>query len=822
MKSIASTGVKSISMIKYIFKYCLFILIFIPSLTSGREIVKFNQNWKFILGNPISAHKVNFDDSGWKDVQIPHDWAIEGQFDAQLPANTGKLPWKGVGWYRKNFDLDSNNIQKQFYFIFDGIMAFPEVYINGRLAGRWDYGYNSFYLNVTGLLRFDSANLIAIKADTRAHDSRWYPGAGIYRNIKMMSVNPVHFSLWDTQIQTPIVHDDSALIHVYTSVNNKMRTSKNIIIQSYVINQDGDILASSIKEGTVAGRSHGKLDYWLTLKNPKRWDIKSPNLYRLKCILKSQGKIVDSLITSFGVRSFRFTADEGFWLNGRRVQLKGVNLHHDHGPLGAKFYKSALERQLLIMKEMGVNAIRNSHNVAAPELLSLCDSLGLLLYNEAFDKWDAKADYLPGMDFNAFAERNISNWVRRDRNHPCVILWSVGNEMGDIQYNIDGGFDKLNTMISLVRKYDPTRPVNMVCDAKGSAKWRHSDYYDVHAWNYGRRYLPARNIDPSKSVIISESASTLSSRGFYELPLPEKKTDFTQSLQVSSYDLNAPYWAEVADDDFMWQEADTYVAGEFVWTGFDYLGEPTPYNDEAVKDGFIRYDQSAKSSYFGIVDLCGIPKDRYYLYKSYWKPEENTNHILPHWNWAESEFKKIPVFVYTNGECAELFLNNKSLGKKCKKPDSENSVERYRLMWADVEYEAGELKAVTYKNGLETSSAIRRTSGVPHRIALSPEKSILRSNGEDLTYVLVEAFDKNGYPCPLAENLINFEIKGPAVIEGVGNGNPQSLEPFIARQRKLFYGKAMVIIKSNRDSGKIKLKATGEGLKKAQVELLSQ
>ncbi len=806
-------------MIKYILRYSLIFLFLLPILAFARETLTFNQDWKFILGNPKSAQKVDFDDSNWKNVQIPHDWAIEGNFDAQLSANTGKLPWKGVGWYRKHFVIDATDKEKQVYFIFDGIMAFPEVYINGKLAGKWDYGYNSFYLDVTRLLRFDTSNVIAIKVDTRKHDSRWYPGAGIYRSIKMLKVNQVHFSIWGTQIQTPIVNADSALIHIYSSINNQILTRKNITVQSYVIDRFNNIIASSHKDASVEGRSDGQIDYWLKVPNPDLWDIKSPNLYRLKSILKSRGKVVDSLEINFGIRTFRFTADDGFWLNGRRVQIKGVNLHHDHGPLGAKFYKAALERQLLMMKDMGVNAIRNSHNIAAPELLELCDSLGLLLYNEAFDKWDEKADYLPGMNFNEFAERNIRNWVERDRNHPCVVIWSVGNEMGDIQYNIDGGFDKLNTMLSLVMKYDPTRPVNMVCDAKGSAKWRHSDYYDVHAWNYGRRYLPARSIDPSKSVIISESASTLSTRGFYELPLPEKKTDFTQSLQVSSYDLNAPNWAEVADDDFMWQEQDTYVAGEFVWTGFDYLGEPTPYNDEAVKAGFITQEQSAKSSYFGIVDLCGIPKDRYYLYKSYWKPGETTVHILPHWNWEGSKHEKIPVFVYTNGDCAELFLNGSSLGKQCKKPESENSIERYRLMWQDVVYEPGELKTVAYKKNIEIGSSIIRTAGKPNRLALSPDKTILKANGEDLSYILVEAYDKNGNPCPLANDLIHFEIKGPAVIEGVGNGDPQSLEPFIANYRKLFNGKAMLIVRSLSEPGKIKISAKSENLKQAKVEI---
>lgn len=804
-----------------LFRISLIFTLLLPLFVFGRETVNFNQNWKFTKGDPVNAQTLNFDDSGWRTVNVPHDWAIEGPFDAMLPANTGKLPWKGVGWYRKDFKPESKNSGNQIYIMFDGVMAFPKVYVNGKLAGEWDYGYNSFYLNITDFVDFDGKNVVAVRMDTREFDSRWYPGAGIFRKVQMIFSNPVHLEQWGIYIQTPSVTDDSALVHVYTSVKNASNSEKEVVLESKILNPKGEIILTENKWHKIQAGTTKVFEQWFTIPKPERWDVDNPMLYKLVSAVQVDKQETDFNKIKFGLRTFRFTADDGFLLNGRRVQLKGVNLHHDHGPLGTKFYPRAMERQLEIMKSMGVNAIRNSHNVAAPEVLDMCDSLGLIFFNEIFDKWDAKAGLLPGMDFDAFAERNISNWVKRDRNHPCVVLWSVGNEMGDIQYNINGGFDKLNTMLGLVRKYDPGRPVNMVCDSKASAAWRHFDFYDVHAWNYGQRYLPARALEPTKSVIISESASTLSTRGFYELPLPEKKTDFTQSLQVSSYDLNAPDWAEVADDDFMWQEQDTYVAGEFVWTGFDYLGEPTPYNDEAVKAGFITQEQSAKSSYFGIVDLCGIPKDRYYLYKSYWLPEETTVHILPHWNWENHEGEKTPVFVYTNGDCAELFLNGKSQGKQCKKPNSNNSIERYRLMWPKVKYEAGELKAVAYKNGKKIGDATVRTAGKPHHLKLTPDRSTIKADETDLSYILVEVFDKEGNPCPLADNLIEFEIKGQGTIEGVGNGNPQSLEAFIASERKLFYGKAMVIVRSTNQPGKIQLKATGDGLKKGSVDVMS-
>lgn len=806
-------------------KHTLIILIMIlsasPSLTA-REIINLNSNWKFYSGDAENAQTMNFDDSGWRNVNIPHDWAISGPFDHNLSANTGKLPWKGVGWYRKNFELQPDHKGQQIYLIFDGIMAFPKVYLNGVLAGEWDYGYNSFYLNITELINFSGSNLLAIRVDTREHDSRWYPGAGIYRKIQMIIVDPVHVNIWGTYITTPTIDKEQAEIQIVTTFNNFTKADKTISIENQILDQEGNILAKKITNQTIQLNGSVDVKQTLNVSNPQFWDVEHPVLYKMKTTLKTGNEVLDIYFTDFGIRTIEFTSNDGFYLNGRRLQLKGLNLHHDHGPLGAKFYKRAMERQLEIMKEMGCNAVRTSHNTAAPELLSLCDSMGLLVFNEIFDKWDEKAGYLKQNDFNEFSERNVRNFILRDRNHPCVFLWSVGNEMGDIQWNIDGGLEKLQMMVGLVRKYDDTRPVTMVCDNSGSVKWRHFDYYDVHCWNYGRRYLPAREMEPTKAVIISESASTVSTRGFYELPLPAQKTDFTNSLQVSSYDLNAPEWAEIADDDFLWQQEDTYVAGEFVWTGFDYLGEPTPYNDEAVKDGKISQEQSANSSYFGIVDMCGIPKDRYYLYKSYWLPEETTVHLLPHWNWEGMEGKNIPVFVYTNGDCAELFLNGKSLGKRCKKPDSEKSYERFRIIWEEVIYHPGELKAVAYQKGEKIGESIVKTTGEPVRLKLSPDRSELKATGTDLSFILVEAIDKDGNPCPLADQLIHFKLEGPAVIEAVGNGNPQSTEPFIADHRKLFYGKAMLIVRTlENEKGSIKITATSEGLKEAKASLIS-
>ncbi len=795
------------------------VVLSLPLHAQERVNTELSGGWKFHKGQSEEAYQISFDDSEWQDVDIPHDWAIEGPFIINGDGNTGKLPWKGEAWYRLKMNIPEEFKDRSKYLIFDGIMAFPEVYINGQPAGRWDYGYNSFYIDITGLVVTGSENVVAIHVDTRKHDSRWYPGAGIYRKIQLIAVNPVHVDIWGTYITTPIIKPNYAEVRIATTINNHNEAGNKIMIRQIIKTADGSNMAEREIGGIIPAGSDRMLETTLIVPNPRLWDTKDPYLYTLVTDVYIDDIIVDSYTSRFGIRDIRFTADDGFYLNNRRIQLKGVNLHHDLGPLGAAFNKRAMERQLEIMKDMGCNAIRTSHNTAAPELLDLCDEMGLLMFNEVFDKYDGKADIVDTTDFENFAHRNIRNFVVRDKNHPSVFLWSVGNEIGDVQWNINNGFHRLHTMLNYVNKYDPTRPTTLVCDSYKSAELRHFDYYDVHSWNYGRRYSLARQLEPNKSVIISESASTLSTRGFYELPLPEQKTDFTTSLQVSSYDLNAPEWAELADDDFMWQQEEPYVAGEFVWTGFDYLGEPTPYNNQWAKDHGMTDADASRSSYFGMVDLCGIPKDRYYLYKSYWKPEETTIHILPHWNWEDRVGKNVPVFVYTNGDCAELFLNGKSQGMKCKKPDSEKSTERFRLMWNDVIYQPGELNAVAYKEGNMIGEQIVTTAGKPYKLLLTPDRKQIQADGTDLSFILIEAFDKEGNLCPLASNNIEIQLTGPGTIAGVGNGNPQSMNSFKSDHVNLFYGKAMLIIGSGLTPGELLVEATTKGLKGGAVTI---
>ena len=792
-----------------------------PAQEAGgvRQVTTLQTGWRFARGDHPDAFGPDFDDSGWEAVSVPHDWAIEGPFIEGGEGSTAKLPWRGQGWYRNRLDIPGSYADRRVYLIFDGVMAFPTVYVNGELAGDWDYGYTSFHLDVTDQLRPGSQNLLAVHVDTRQHDSRWYPGAGIYRKVRMVAVDPIHVDVWGTYVTTPIVKPHHADVRIRTTVRNAAAASEEVTVRQVIVSPEGREIARGEVDGVVRGGRSRDLEVTIPLTNPRRWDIEHPALYTARTTVVVDGDVRDRYETPFGVRTIRFTADHGFYLNDRRVQLKGVNLHHDHGPLGAAFHPRAMQRKLEIMKGMGVNAIRTSHNVEAPEVLAMADSMGLLVFNEVFDKYDGKAGITEETDFEEFAHRNIRSFVVRDRNHPSVFLWSVGNEIGDVQWNLDNGFQRLHTMINHVDRYDPTRPVTLVNDNVDSPLTRHFEYYDVHAWNYDRRWRLARQMEPNKSVIISESASTLSTRGFYEFPLPDDPTAFTRSLQVSSYDLHAPYWAEVADDDFMWQQDEEYIAGEFVWTGFDYLGEPTPYGNAELEGMGLDPADASRSSYFGIVDLVGIPKDRYYLYRSYWKPDETTVHILPHWNWPERLGDTVPVFVYTNGDCGELFVNGRSLGTECKDPRSERSVERTRLMWTDVIYEPGQLRAVAYREGAVIGEATVTTAGEPHAIRLTPDRTTITANGMDLSYILIEAHDVEGVPHPRSDQRIRLSVEGPARIAGVGNGNPQSFEPFQADYVDLFHGKAMLILGAGHEPGQVRVTASADNLEGATTTI---
>ncbi|MCO6044036.1 DUF4982 domain-containing protein [Aeoliella sp. ICT_H6.2] len=618
----------------------------------------FNHDWKFAKGEqPDVARDLQFDDSTWESVRIPHDWAISGPFDESASGSTGKLPWTGVGWYRKKFTVEAGS-DRRVYLDFDGVMAFPKVYINGELAGQWDYGYMSFRVDATPHIRFGEENVVAVEVDTRRHGSRWYPGAGIYRKVRMTIANPLHIAHWGTFVTTPSVSDWRATVRVRSTVDNHSSSDRELDVAVTIRDPEGNVVATGEKRGIAPAEGTVEVDQQMFVDAPARWDLEHPNLYTAETIVRSSGEVVDGETVTFGIRTFSFDPDRGFFLNGERVQLKGVNLHHDLGALGAAFNQRAMERQLQIMQEMGVNAVRTSHNAPAPEVLELCDRMGIFVWDECFDKWNATADNLAGPEnVLPMAVRQLDNFVRRDRNHPCVFIWSVGNEIGtSVDERGDGmSFGRLEGMRTCIRQLDDTRPVGIGCHTPNTVRYPVYDPLDLTGWNYGRRYARYREAYPNNPILYSESASTVSTRGHYAFPLANNKTDYPGGTgHVSSYDLSATSWSDIPDCEFQLMEDDRFVGGEFVWTGFDYLGEPTPNR------------RDARSSYFGIVDLAGIPKDRYHLYRSHWRPNAKTIHILPHWNWPDRIGKKTPVFVYTNGDSAELFLNGRSLGRRTK------------------------------------------------------------------------------------------------------------------------------------------------------------
>jgi beta-galactosidase len=788
------------------------------SKTRQRVTQDFNNDWLFMKGEQDEdVIQSDFDDSNWERIRLPHDWAITGPFESAADGSTGKLPWKSVGWYRKTFALDAGNEGRRVYFDFDGVMAFPKVYVNGQLAGEWDYGYSSFRVDATPFVEFGKENVIAVVADTRRHRSRWYPGAGIYRKVTLTIANPVHMAHWGTFVTTPSVTGDEARVKVSVTVENHLDKSVNPDVKITLMDPDGNRVAGGTSSTAIPSGGSADAVQTLEISNPRCWDVNNPELYKAEAVVSADGRIVDEETAVFGIRTYEFTAGDGFHLNGRRVQLHGVNLHHDQGPLGAAFSVRAMQRQLEIMLEMGVNALRTSHNPPAPEVLDLCDRMGILVWDEAFDKWEATADHVTDEPLETFGERQIRNFVLRDRNHPSVVLWSIGNEIGTGERGWGKTAERVAFMRDFVLKYDPTRPVTIGNDNPADGDSNVLDALNVVGYNYMRRYGRFHETHPDTPLIYSESASTVSTRGFYDFPLPESKTQFSREIsQVSSYDFNAMWWSDVPDRDFYLMETDSFVAGEFVWTGFDYLGEPSPY---------VR---QARSSYFGTVDLCGIPKDRYYLYRSYWQPDETTVHILPHWNWHDRKGMAVPVFVYTNGDSAELFLNGRSLGKRTKLdtvPDGLDGayyavIDRYRLRWMNVEYEPGELRAVAYKNGVVVGESVVKTAGDPAKLVLTPDRTEIAADGSDLSYVLVEAVDSEGNACPLADDSVTFEVEGPAEIAAIGNGNPLSMESFQSIQHTLFYGKAMLILRSLADKpGTVTVTATADGYERAKIQI---
>ncbi len=788
-------------------------------------------------GADVSYTKPDFEDGAWRKLDLPHDWAIEGPFKQEYDSDTGKLPCWGVGWYRKHFNIPAEDQGRKIFLDMDGAMSYATVWLNGRFVGGWPYGYSSFRLELTPYMKYGGENVLAIRLDNPPKSSRWYPGSGIYRNVWLEKTSPIHSSLWGTYISTPEVSKDSATVNVKTTVDNQSATDATVVVRTTICDADGQNAAGGVSKPSTLSIPAGKsasCENAFTVHNPKLWDLKNPQLYSASISIEQNGKVVDCYTKTFGIRTVKFDPDKGFFLNGEHVKLNGVCDHHDMGALGTSINARALERQIEILKEMGCNAIRTSHNPPAPELLDLCDRMGMVVMDEAFDTWTRtkkKNDY--GNLFADWHEKDLRTLIRRDRNHPCVVIWSTGNEIGEQDLKKDGA--KISEQLrDMVHEEDPTRLVTANCNNQAAGFNGFQKTLDVIGFSY-KPHLYAKFHESSPAIPFagSETASCVSSRGEYFFPVSDNKDNGKADFQVSSYDLYAPPWATPPATEFKGQDENPGVAGEFVWTGFDYLGEPTPYSRDTTNLlNFSDAEEKAKmaqeleklgkitvpsrSSYFGIVDLAGFKKDRFYIYQARWRPELPMVHILPHWNWPERVGQVTPVHVYTSGDEAELFLNGKSLGKK-KKGQYE-----YRLRWDDVTYEPGELRAVAYKDGKPWAEAVTRTTGPAAKLVLQPDRSELRADGTDLSYVTVSVTDKDGQVVPRSKNRIKFEIKGPGEIAAVDNGDATCHESFQSKEYNAFNGLCLVIIRSKAGkAGAITLEAQSDGLEGAATGIMT-
>ncbi len=792
------------------------------------------------LGGGVSYIESSADDSHWRHLDLPHDWGIEGPFKQEYSGDTGKLPFWGIAWYRKHFNIPAEDKDKRIYLDIDGAMSFANIWLNGKYVGGWPYGYSSFRVDLTPYLKFGEENVVAIRLDNPSNSSRWYPGGGIYRNVWLEKSGPIHVAQWGVFVTTPEVKDDHALIEVRAIVQNDSSAAASAKVSTRLFELDangsrtGDAVVSSepiAATKPVAVGRQASLVQTLVLANPKRWDIKSPHRYVAVVDVEVNGAVVDEYETPFGVRTISFTADNGFLLNGRRVPLNGVCEHHDLGALGSAINSRALERQLQILQEMGCNAIRTSHNPPAPELLELCDRMGLVVMDEAFDCWQMrKRPYDYNQLFADWHEQDLRAMVRRDRNHPSIVLWSVGNEIPE--QGQPEGWKLASHLSSIVHEEDTSRLTTMALNDPSSGFNGFQTALGVVGYNYrfaayGRFHASA----PLIPVIGSETASAISSRGEYFFPVSDNKLEGRSNFQVNSYDLSAPPWATTSDTEFRAQDEFPFVGGEFVWTGFDYLGEPTPYNSDTTNllnftdpverekmakelEALGKINVPSRSSYFGIVDLAGFKKDRFFLYQARWRPDFPLAHILPHWNWPERIGQVTPVHVYTSGDEAELFRNGQSLGRK-KKGRYE-----YRLRWDDVKYAPGELHVIAYKNDKKWAEDTVKTTGPAAKIALSADQSVLKADGSDLAFITVSIADKDGSVVPRSKNHVHFSIDGPGEIVATDNGDATSFESFQAPERNAFNGLALAIVRTKHgETGKITVHATSDGLAPAEVSL---
>jgi beta-galactosidase len=828
---------------------------------SIREVKLFAADGREIQNHRVAAEaspaEAAFDDGQWRALNLPHDWGVEGPFVQDYPGETGKLPWWGIGWYRKHFSVPAADAGRQIFLDVDGAMSHAKVWLNGQAVGGWAYGYASWRVDLTPFIKPGAENVLAIRLDNPPDSSRWYPGGGIYRNVWLVKTAPVHIVKDGLFVSAKFQNTNNlpqgvAEIRIAAEVANTAATSAAARVKSEVFDPAGKPVGTTFRTNTVTPLSRQQFSSTLYLAptgedlgflyavgddvvfhKPVLWSLENPKLYKLVTTVEVAGRIIDRVETRFGIRTVEFTINDGLHLNGRRVPIKGVCNHHDLGALGAAFNTRAAERQVEILKEMGCNAIRTSHNPPAPELLDLCDRLGMIVMDEAFDCWEINKtpnDY--HRDFPTAHEKDIRAYVRRDRNHPCVVLWSIGNEIPE--QSRPRGLELARQLSGIVHDEDPTRPTTFACSDTRGGYNGYQNGVDVFGYNYKPwEYKKFRTANPAIPIFGSETSSCISSRGEYFFPVSEDKSEGRADFQMSSYDLYAPGWATPPDAEFRGQDAAPFVAGEFVWTGFDYLGEPTPYNSDmsnlanftdpaqraALKqelEALGKIKVPSRSSYFGIVDLAGFKKDRFYLYQARWRPDFPMAHLLPHWNWPDRAGQATPVHVYTSGDAAELFLNGKSLGKKSK------GQFEYRLRWNDVLYQPGELKVVAYKNGKPWATDTVKTTGQPAQLILSADRATINANGEDLAFITVRVADQAGLTVPRSKPTIKFTLAGAGEIAATDNGDATSFVPFQSPSRPAYNGLALAIVRSTKTPGNIRLTASAEGLKPATISIQSK
>lgn len=790
------------------------------NLHAQRSEYLLEKGWKFTKGEVSNAEMPAFNDAKWETVDIPHDWAIFGPFDknndlqnvavtqnfetqASLKTGrTGGLPYVGIGWYRTTFHSTPG---KQTTLIFDGAMSEARVFVNGKEACFWPCGYNSFYCDVTSLVNEDGKNnTLAVRLENRPQSSRWYPGAGLYRNVHVVTTEKIHVPVWGTQITTPYVKDEYASVCLRTTILNAGKTELTVVTD--IMDADGQVVSTKTNKGVI---NHGQpFTQNFIVERPKLWSPETPVLYKAVSKIYSGDTLLDTYSTRFGIRTIEYIADKGFYLNGKRRKFQGVCNHHDLGPLGAAINVAALRHQLTLLKEMGCDAIRTSHNMPAPELVELCDEMGFMMMLEPFDEWDiAKCDNGYHRFFNEWAEKDMVNMLRQYRNNPCVVMWSIGNEV-PTQWSPEG-YKVAKFLQDICHREDPTRPVTCGMDqVKSVLANGFAAMLDIPGLNYrAHLYDEAYERLPQNIILGSETSSTVSSRGVYKFPVERKAGAMYDDHQSSSYDLEYCNWSNIPDIDFARAEDHEWTIGQFVWTGFD---EPSPYDTNAWPN---------HSSMFGIIDLASIPKDRYYLYRSVWNKEAETLHILPHWNWEGREGEKTPVFVYTNYPSAELFINGKSYGRQTKHKNG--TVEnRYRLMWHDAVYQPGEVRVVAYdEQGNPVAEKTVRTAGKPHHIELVTDRSSLQADGKDLAYVTLRIVDKDGNLCPNDGRLVSFKVKGAGKYRASANGDPTCLDLFHKPEMHAFGGMLTVIVQSGEKTGEIELQATAKGIKTGTIRI---